>query len=230
MSSDDRGTKSVHGEMRPTKPTKIGPLAWDALTFRYASFLGTCSVVAGIPSLALAHTGSTDTSGFVHGFSHPISVLDHVVAMIMVGVLAWQLGGRALWLLPATFLMVMAIGGTLGVLGIGVPFVEVGIALSVLVLGVIVALEVRAPAAVAMGIVGLFAVFHGHAHGAEMPETVEGVAYALGFVAATTVLHVAGLSIGLLLGKVFEKKGALAVKSTGAVAALAGAGLLIGLI
>jgi urease accessory protein len=90
--------------------------------------------------------------------------------MVMVGVFAWQLGGRALWLVPTTFIAVMAIGGALGIAGIGVPFVEIGIAVSVVVFGAIVAFDLKAPTVAAMGVVGLFAVFHGHAHGAEIPE------------------------------------------------------------
>jgi urease accessory protein len=131
------------------------------------------------PAVAFAHTGVGDTSGFVHGFGHPISGLDHILAMVMVGIFAWQLGGRALWLVPTTFVLIMAVGGALGIAGIGVPFVEIGIALSVVVLGAIVAFNVKAPVAAAMGLVGLFAIFHGHAHGAEIPEDAGGVAYLL---------------------------------------------------
>ena len=134
------------------------------------------------PSLAFAHTGVGDTLGFVHGFSHPLSGLDHVLAMVMVGVLAWQLGGRAVWVVPATFVLVMAGGGALGMMGVAIPFVEIGIALSVIILGAIVALGIRAPVAIAAGIVGLFAIAHGHAHGAEMPAAAAGMAYAAGFM------------------------------------------------
>jgi urease accessory protein len=114
-----------------------------------------------MPAVALAHTGVGDTSGFVHGFGHPISGLDHILAMLMVGIFAWQVGGRALWLVPMTFVGVMAVGSMLGIALIGVPFVETGIALSVVVLGAIVAFDVKAPVAAAMGVVGLFAIFHG---------------------------------------------------------------------
>ena len=119
------------------------------------------------PTAALAHVGVGDTSGFAHGFMHPLSGLDHQLAMILVGVFAYQLGGRALWLVPLTFVSIMALGGFLGVAGIPVPFVEIGIALSVIVLGAVVAFGVKAPLAVAMGAVGLFAIFHGHAHGSK---------------------------------------------------------------
>ncbi len=184
--------------------------------------------VALFPSVALAHTGVGETSGFLHGFAHPVSGLDHVLAMVMVGVFAYQLGSRALWLVPTTFVLVMALGGTLGIVGISVPYVEVGIALSVLVLGAIVALGVKAPTAVAMGTVGLFAIFHGHAHGVEMPEDAGGLAYAAGFMIATGSLHFVGISIGLVIGKVEERYGQIALRSTGAAAALAGVALLVG--
>src|SRR5215207_4589987 len=125
-------------------------------------------VVAFVPTVAFAHTGVGTTSGFAHGFMHPLTGIDHILAMVMVGVFAWQLGGRALWLVPTTFVVIMALGGVLSITGVPVPFVEIGIALSVIVLGAVVALGIKAPVAVAMSVVGLFAVFHGHAHGAEM--------------------------------------------------------------
>src|SRR6516162_2994492 len=132
------------------------------------------------PAVAFAHTGVGNTSGFIHGFGHPIAGLDHILAMVMVGVFAWQLGGRALWLVPTTFVVVMAVGGAFGVASVAVPVVEIGIALSVVVLGAIVAFNIKAPVAAAMGLVGFFAIFHGHAHGAEIPEDAGGVAYAAG--------------------------------------------------
>lgn len=183
-----------------------------------------------LPTVAFAHTGVGETSGFIHGFGHPISGLDHILAMVMVGVFAYQLGGRALWLVPATFVLVMAVGGALGVAGINVPFVEVGIALSVIVLGAIVALGVKAPTAVAMGIVGLFAIFHGHAHGAEMPEDAGGLAYAAGFMIATAILHVVGIGIGFLIGKIGEQYGSVVVRASGGIAAVAGVGILTGIL
>ncbi len=182
------------------------------------------------PAVAYAHTGVGDTSGFVHGFSHPISGLDHILAMVMVGVFAFQLGGRATWLVPTTFVLVMAVGGGLGIAGINVPFVELGIALSVVVLGAIIALNVKAPTAVAMGLVGLFAIFHGHAHGAEMPENAAGAAYAAGFMIATAVLHAVGLGLGFMIGRAGERHGTFAVRTAGGVAAVAGVGILTGMI
>jgi urease accessory protein len=194
---------------------------------RFNSALAACVLA---PSLAFAHTGIGQTVGFAHGFTHPVSGLDHVLAMILVGVLAWQLGGRALWLVPTTFVSVMAIGGALGMMGISVPFVEAGIAFSVIVLGAVVALGIRAPLAIAAGVVGLFAIFHGHAHGSEMPAAAAGIAYAAGFMLATSVLHIAGIAIGYLIGKISEQQGAIVMRSAGAIAAVAGIGLLTGLI
>src|SRR5262245_41105334 len=143
---------------------------------RYGTTAAAAALV--LPTVAFAHTGVGEASGFVHGFGHPVSGLDHILAMVMVGLFAYQLGSRALWLVPATFVLAMAAGGVLGVTGLNVPFIEMGIALSVIVLGAIVAVGVKAPVAVAMGIVGLFATFHGYAHGAEMPENAGGLAYA----------------------------------------------------
>jgi len=185
---------------------------------------------AALPAVAYAHTGIGETAGFVHGFSHPISGLDHFLAMIMVGILAFQLGGRAVWAVPTTFVLVMALGGALGIAGINVPLVEIGIALSVIVLGAIVALNIRASTAVAMGIVGLFAIFHGHAHGAEMPENAGGAAYAAGFMIATALLHVAGLGLGFLIARFGERQGAFVIRTAGGLAAVAGVGILAGLI
>lgn len=186
------------------------------------------AVLAAAPTAALAHVGVGETSGFVHGFSHPIGGLDHVLALVLVGIFAWQLGGRALWLVPTTFVAVMVVGGALGIAGIDVPFVEIGIALSVAVLGAAVAFGVKAPAAAAMGLVAVFAIFHGHAHGAEMPEDAGGVAYAAGFMLATALLHVAGIGLGYGIGRIGERHGPAVVRLAGAAASVAGIGLLAG--
>ena len=183
-----------------------------------------------MPAVAWAHTGVGGTTGFSHGFLHPITGLDHVLAMVMVGVLAWQLGSRALWLVPMTFVLVMAIGGALGVAGIGMPFVEAGIALSVIVLGLAVAIGLDATIAIAAAVVGLFAIFHGHAHGSEMPETAGGMAYGLGFMLSTALLHAAGIGSGFVIARMSKGKGPVVVRATGAVAALAGIVILGGLV
>lgn len=187
-------------------------------------------VAAALPAVASAHPAIGEAAGFSHGFAHPISGLDHVLAMVMVGVFAFQLGGRATWLVPATFVLVMALGGALGMAGINVPFVEIGIALSVVVLGAIVALDVKAPLAVALGIVGLFAIFHGHAHGTEMPENAAGAAYAAGFMIATTLLHAAGLALGYVIGRAGERQGVFVTRVAGGIATVAGVGILAGMI
>ena len=186
--------------------------------------------LALVPSLATAHTGLGHVDGFAHGFAHPLGGLDHVLAMVMVGLFASQLGGRARWLVPASFVSVMVLGGMFGIAGIGVPFVELGIGLSIVVLGVVVAYNFQAGLTAAMALVGFFAVFHGYAHGAEMPESVSGLAYGLGFVLATATLHAAGLGFGLLLDGKGGAKGALLVRSLGAVASVAGVGVVTGLV
>jgi urease accessory protein len=186
------------------------------------------AMVVLAPAVALAHTGVGDTSGFVHGFGHPASGLDHILAMVMVGVFAWQLGGRALFLLPVTFVGVMAVGGALGIAGIEIPFVEAGIAFSVVALGAIVAFGVKAPTAAAMGVVGLFAIFHGHAHGAEIPEDAGGVAYAAGFMIATALLHLSGIAAGFLMGKASQHYASVLVRLAGGLATLAGVALVVG--
>jgi len=180
------------------------------------------------PTAAFAHVGVGSTSGFVHGFMHPLSGLDHQLAMILVGVFAYQLGGRALWLVPLTFVGVMALGGFLGVMGIPVPFVEVGIALSVIVLGAIVAFGIKAPLAVAMAAVGFFAIFHGHAHGSEMPLDASGFEYGLGFMLASAALHTVGIGLGFLIGMSSKTFGNSVYRLAGGVASVAGIGLLLG--
>lgn len=147
---------------------------------------------------AFAHVQEGQAAGFLTGLAHPVSGLDHVLAMIAVGLWGAQLGAPALWLLPVTFPLVMAFGGFLGLLGIPVPGVEAGIALSALALGFAVATAWRPPLAVAAALVALFAVFHGHAHGTELPEGQSGLTYSIGFVVATGLLHLAGIAIGLI--------------------------------
>lgn len=180
--------------------------------------------MAAFPTAALAHTGHGATSGFDHGLAHPLSGADHLLAMVLVGLFAWQLGGRARWLVPASFVTVMALGGIAGAAGLPLPFVETGIALSVVALGAIVAFGARPPVAAAMGLVGLFAIFHGYAHGAEMPENAGGLAYATGFLCATALLHGAGLAAGAL----GERFGTVTIRAAGLLAAVAGSVLLAG--
>jgi urease accessory protein len=153
------------------------------------------------PASVYAHTGVGHAAGFANGFGHPIGGFDHVLAMVAVGIWASQIGGKAVWAVPATFVGVMVLGCILGITGVSVPLVEEGIVISVLIFGVLIAAAVRMPLAVSMAIVGLFAIFHGHAHGAEMPVAVSGLAYGVGFAVATALLHISGIFIGVLFRK-----------------------------
>jgi len=171
---------------------------------------------------ALAHTGVLSVSGFAAGFGHPIGGFDHVLAMVAVGILAAQQGGRAVWLVPAAFVAMMAVGGALGISGVALPYVEPGIAGSAVVLGAVIAAGRRMPVAAAMGLAGAFAVFHGHAHGTEMPVDARGLAYGAGFVLATAMLHAAGIGLGAGTAKAGR---ALAVRLGGGAIALAGLAL-----
>jgi urease accessory protein len=155
--------------------------------------------LAFAPAAVLAHTGHDNASGPTHGFIHPMTGIDHVLAMVAVGLLAAQYGGRALWLVPLSFVTVMAIAGVIGMAGIVVPVAEIGIGVSVVVLGLAIAFQLRPPTFVAMAVVGFFALFHGYAHGAELPDGTTGVSFALGFVLATALLHSAGVGLGLLM-------------------------------
>lgn len=150
------------------------------------------------PLAAWAHVESGEAGGFLSGLSHPVSGLDHVVAMIAVGLWGAQLGKPAVWILPVAFPLLMAFGGMLGLIGAPVPGVEVGIALSAVVLGALVLGRVRPPLAAAVAVVAFFAVFHGHAHGTELQAGQNAMLYSLGFVIATGLLHAVGIAIGLI--------------------------------
>lgn len=187
-------------------------------------------LAASLPLLLLAtaafgHTGG-EVGGFASGFSHPVNGWDHVVAMVGVGLWGAFLGSPALWILPVVFPLVMAIGGALGVLGVPLPMVEAGIALSGVVLGLLIAFAVRAPLWVAAMIVGAFAVFHGHAHGTELPDAANPFAYGIGFVIATGLLHLFGIGLGFLAG---SRWGRVAVRTGGGVIAAVGGAFLFGL-
>ena len=174
---------------------------------------------------ALAHIERGQAEGFFSGLSHPVSGLDHVLAMVAVGLWGAQLGAPAMWLLPVIFPMVMAMGGVLGLLGIPLPFVEIAIAFSALLLGIMVMSEARPPVAVAAIMVGFFAVFHGHAHGTELPVGQSGLLYSMGFVMATGCLHGVGIAIGLIHR---WPAGKIALRIAGAGVALGGAFFLWG--
>ena len=155
-----------------------------------------------VPVTAHAHTGAGPLHGFLDGAQHPLSGLDHLLAMIAVGLWAAQTGGRALWAVPTSFVALMAVGGILGMTGFHPPFVETGILVSVLGLGLLILFAIRLPVAAGMLIVGAFAMFHGFAHGAEMPTQASSAAYAIGFVLSTAALHLAGIALGIALGRV----------------------------
>ncbi|MFI5315743.1 MAG: HupE/UreJ family protein [Myxococcota bacterium] len=161
-----------------------------------ALLLATSVFVLFLASPASAHTETGQAVGFLTGFMHPISGPDHVLAMVAVGLWGAQLGAPAIWALPVAFPMVMALGGMLGLLGVPLPGVECGIAASALMLGGAVTFEVRPPLPVAAALVGVFAIFHGHAHGAELPPGQSALLYSIGFVVATGCLHALGIAIG----------------------------------
>jgi urease accessory protein len=174
---------------------------------------------------ALAHTGDGYGGGFVAGFTHPILGWDHVAAMVAVGLWGAFLGAPAIWILPVVFPLVMALGAAAGIVGLPVPAVETGIALSAVVLGLMIALAARPPLWIAAVIVGAFAVFHGYAHGTELPSTVNAFAYAVGFVVSTGLLHLIGIGFGLL---VKWPAGRVAVRGAGGLISLAGIAFLTG--
>ena len=160
--------------------------------------LVTLFIALACPSLAHAAAGHGHDAGggFVSGLSHPVLGLDHLLAMISVGIVSAQMGGKAVWTVPAAFVGVMLAGGVMGMNGVPFFSVELGIALSVLVLGVAIAADKKLPVVLAMLAVGFFALFHGHAHGTEMPEVAQPALYAAGFVAGTAFIHVCGVGIG----------------------------------
>jgi len=188
------------------------------------AYLVLAAVLAACP--AFAHSGDGFSGGFTGGFAHPIFGPDHVIAMVAVGLWGAFLGAPAIWLLPIVFPLVMAFGGVLGILGVPLPGVEIAIALSAVVLGLMVALAARPPLWIAAVLVGVFAIFHGHAHGAELPAGANAVAFSVGFVVATGLLHLAGISFGLLAR---WPTGRLAVRTAGGAIAVAGVAFLNGM-
>ena len=194
---------------------------------RHFSSLAIAVLLIAYATAASAHEAAGITGGFVSGFLHPILGWDHVVAMVAVGLWGAFLGSPAIWVLPVVFPLVMAIGGAMGVMGIPIPAVETGIAASAVVLGGMVAFAVRPPIWVAAVIVGAFAIFHGHAHGTELPNAANPLAYSVGFVLSTGVLHLCGIAFGLL---VRWPAGKIAVQTGGGLIALAGVGFLTGVV
>jgi urease accessory protein len=179
--------------------------------------------LAAISSPAFAHIGG-HAGGFTHGLAHPFYGLDHVLAMVAVGIWATQLGRPALWLLPTTFPIVMGAAFALGVAGVPLPWAEIGIAASVLLLGAAIAFALRPSLVGSVALIGLFALFHGHAHGAELPPHGTAVTYGLGLVLATLVLHSIGIAIGMIACR---PAGRIAMRAAGGAIAAAGLVLLI---
>lgn len=178
------------------------------------------AVVATVSTPALAHVEAGQATGLLSGFLHPISGLDHVLAMVAVGLWGAILGAPAVWVLPIAFPLVMAMGALLGFLGVPLPGVEYGIAASAILLGAAVAFEVRPPVAFAALLVGVFAIFHGYAHGSELPPGQSALLFSMGFVIATGALHAVGIGIGALKGRVW---GGALLRAAGSMVAAGGA-------
>jgi urease accessory protein len=180
------------------------------------------------PARAFAHEGSSLPYGsFIAGLAHPVLGMDHFLAMVSVGILSAQIGGRAIWTVPTTFVSVMAIGGLLGWLDVGLTSIELGISFSVLILGTAIAADRKLPVLVAMGAVAIFAIFHGYAHGSEMPNVANPIRYALGFMTGTALLHIAGLLVGDI--SQHYNRGKLLLRIAGAAIAGVGTWFLVGL-
>jgi urease accessory protein len=178
-------------------------------------------ILALTPQAAFAHAGSGHAAGLAAGLAHPLGGFDHALAMLAIGLLAAHLGGRALWGLPLAFLSAMAAGGVIGAAELGLPFVELGIALSVVVLGLAVAFG-SLPLAGAVAAAGIFGILHGQAHGPELALAGSALAYGFGFLAGTALLHVAGIAAGLALACGGSSFGRLGRQGAGAAIALAG--------
>ncbi|AML51810.1 HupE/UreJ family protein [Falsihalocynthiibacter arcticus] len=194
---------------------------WKVLFF---ILLAVSTITFAEPSIA--HTGEGYGGGFISGFAHPVLGWDHVAAMVAVGLWGAFLGTPAIWILPVVFPLIMALGAVVGILGIPIPAVEVGIALSAVVLGLMIAFAVKPPIWISAILVGLFAIFHGYAHGTELPESANAFAFAVGFVLATGLLHLIGIAFGLLAK---WPAGRVAVRSAGGFISLAGVAFLTGL-
>jgi urease accessory protein len=157
-----------------------------------------------IPQMAAAHITKTGSGGFTAGFEHPLSGYDHFLAMFSVGLWGAQMGGRRVWSLPVTFPMIMVVGGIIGILGLPLPGIEVGIALSIIVLGLAIGAAWKPAEWVSLAIIAVFALYHGYAHGAELPMAADPADYAIGFVLATGFIHVIGVGVGLVLNPIWK--------------------------
>lgn len=183
-----------------------------------------------IPTAAFAHNGVDHPSGFAAGFAHPFSGMDHILAMVMVGLMAISIGGRALWLVPTAFVGMMIVGGAGGIGAIALPGVETGIALSVVAFGIVLASGWKLSTAFATAIAGVFALFHGHAHGTEMMAGSNALGYVVGFIGATCILHLSGIGLGFGAAYMhaFYRKPVLRI--FGGICAGLGLGMLTGLV
>lgn len=177
-----------------------------------------------IATRADAHIIQQGTGGFGSGFEHPLTGPDHFLAMFAVGLWGAQMGGRQVWMLPVTFPLIMVVGGIAGMLGIPLPDVETGIALSILALGLGIALAWRPAEWVALLLISVFAICHGYAHGAELPNAADPADFAIGFVVATGLIHVLGIGVGLMLSKPFDGR---LIRNLGAAVALGGVYFLV---
>ncbi|RCW27339.1 urease accessory protein [Ciceribacter lividus] len=177
-------------------------MLFSNLSRRIAAVLLSGLTLATVPAVAHSHILQGEAGGFLHGFEHPLSGADHMLAMFCVGLWGAQMGGRAVWSLPIAFPLIMVVGGMLGIAGVPLPAVESGIALSIIVLGASIALLWRPPEWLALAVIGVFAIFHGYAHGAELPNATDPADYAFGFVVATGLIHIAGIAVGLLFQRV----------------------------
>lgn len=189
---------------------------------------GLAAVLALLPAAAMAHTGTGAHVDAMHGFLHPLTGLDHILAMVAVGVIAARLGGKSLWAVPAAFVGAMVVGGAAGYYGVPLPMVEQGIAISVIAMGLAVAIGLKLPVVPAMALVAAFAVFHGHAHGAEGADAGSFLGYAAGFVIATSLLHAAGIVLGVLLNRLGGSLALNANRLVGVAGAVAGSVILMG--
>jgi urease accessory protein len=183
---------------------------------RLKSLLSCIALLLLVAGPASAHTGVGTVFSFQSGFLHPLGGLDHLLAMFAVGLLAVQLGGRAIWLVPGAFVVMMMAGALAGFAGIEIPGAELGIVASIIAIALPVAFALGMPAALAMAYVGFFAIFHGYAHGAELPAGADAAPYIAGFAIATALIHAAGVGFGLASGQLATGQGRYALRIAGA--------------
>lgn len=196
----------------------VWPFTWPRLLVAFA--------LLGVTALAHAHSDEVGGGGFFAGYIHPLSGLDHLLAMVAVGMWGASLGRPLIWALPITFPLLMVVGGVMGILGVAVPYVETGIAASVVALGLAILAAWRAPVPVALALIGIFGVLHGYAHGIELTDATTPASYSAGFVVSTGLLHLAGIAIGMV---VRLPHGIAALRAAGAAIAAAGVWILVGM-